>query len=269
MQLLVLALMVATSEPPSAATALTLGEVTGQTPMSLAPKLLPADTSPKIVGGSRKRVFAPGHSYWMTFWEAPEARAPTVCRRKTHGVTVSNRTVQWDDNAPETPLQIDWKSSGIAFGVTYPEPATPERCAGHVGYFGSAWEDDASTIAVIDKLLRTVTLAKGTTRLPYALSCRADDDDDACANPRELLASVRMDAISRIERKPTRYRTLSETRHANGHVSQIIQGDPAAPMDPVIHFFPSGGGRTLRVTLIGASEDVREVRLEHATVIYH
>ncbi len=269
MPLLVLALMVAASEPPPVAPTLTLGEVTGLPPASLAPRLFPQETARKIVGGSLKRLFVPGQSYRLTFWEAPEVRATMVCRRQTHAVTVGNRTVEWDDNAPESPLEKGPMSNGFAFGVTYPEPATSERCAGDVGYFGSTWEDEASTIAVIDRLLRTVTFAKGTTRLPFALSCQADDDDDACANPRELLASVRMDTIIWIERKPTRYRTLSQTRHANGHVSQIIQGDPAAPMDPVIHFFPSGGGRTLRITLIGASEDVREVRLESATVIYH
>ncbi len=192
-----------------------------------------------------------------------------VCRFQSHRVTLRNGTVEWADNAPEIPLEIDQTSSGMAIVSTYAELATKEQGASLTRYFVSAGVDNAFMIPVIDRLVQAVTLANGTKRLPSELFCQADAGDDACANPRELLASVRMDTIIWIERKPTRYRTLSETRPASSPSTRAIQGDRAAPMNPVVHFYPTTGGKTFVASPVGAPEGLHEVRLQRTTAIYH
>src|SRR3954464_4531979 len=107
------------------------------TPAELAAMLLgPADAA-RIVGGRIRPIFF-SRGYTIIVWERSMPVGPAICRQLTHTrlyiyLTAAGR--QGDPGVLLTSLQP--AESFEALGSTYPDRATPERCARVVGYVGN------------------------------------------------------------------------------------------------------------------------------------
>jgi hypothetical protein len=154
--------------------------------------------------------------------------------------------------------------------LSYPAPATADSCARQTGYVAPRIEDQASTLAVLDDLMEAMSLARGVNTLPFELTCEAEDGDDSCSNARAALANLPLSELMSVDFEPTEYQTVSVTPTGEGQSVRVRQAMPGAATIPIAAFGRSGpDGKSWRVTLNGASGELREIGLRRTTVIYH
>ena len=237
----------------------TAGELERATPAELAARLLPAADAARVVGGRIRadvRIFA----YEIGVWERSVPIGPTICRRPTHTRFYFDRTSLGRPGDPSVVLTaIGETESFETYGTTYPDPATPERCARLANYLGAAPGAAERTIRALTRLTDAIRAAAAPGPLPFALRCRTDAGDQPCGNERAALASLPLDLLWGVSFERGYYTRRDAQSAAPGEESM-----------PTMEFGMSGpDGRSWFVTLVGDRERFREVVMWRTMVIYH
>lgn len=222
----------------------TWGEATQLDPVALAVKLLPSETSRKVVGGRVVRKFVPGQQYWVGLWERAHPVGPMLCQRLTHSLELTNATAA--ERPPlDTPLTVKQTGSRLGFATSYPLPATGESCARLKSFVFAQEPNIAATVAALALLTTVMDKASGTTPLPFKITCNAPDGDPACVHARASLATLPLDALFGV----TFQRGLTSA---------------------TVEFGRSGlDGASWRIALVGFPSRLTEVRMTRSQIIYH
>jgi hypothetical protein len=238
--------------------------------INLARRVLPAPTATKIVGGGLRRRWLPGQVYGASFWEAPTAIGPMICRRRAHGVELANRSAPGGEPPLNTVLQVGEVESGDTFAPSYPARATSRSCASRRGYIAPARGREAATLAVLERLSDAMRLANGRAPLPFKITCREDGGNTACRDPRAALAGLPLDALFAIQFIATQYQTTSVVPgKAGGPSIWLRKAVPGARTIPVAAFGSSGtDGRSWRISFIDAPGAPSEIRMERMQIAY-
>lgn len=214
-------------------------------PLSVAAKLLPLETSRKIVGGRIARILVPGQVFWGDFWESATPIGPSLCQRRLHSVRFGN------PRAPEHPtddivLRTMEVKSGLSFGTSYPALASVTTCNKLQGYVTPVPSKSLSTIEALRGLNAVMGAASSDAPLNFEISCQAEKDDKACTNGRAALANLPLDVLFNVRFSPARDRW------------------------PTFEFGRSGrNGASWRVTLVRSGDSVKEIRMRRSQIIYH
>jgi hypothetical protein len=273
MSIFALALMLAHAACPPA-DPITVGDVARSDAVALAPKVLPPEIARRIVGGVVRRWMMPGHFYGAVFWEASAPIGPMLCRRRHHATHLSNPAMPGSSDDPNAVLSRSEIDSRDAFGTSYPQPASRESCARITGYAAVSADRSEATAAAIERLNDAMRAAAGPDPLPFALDCRADAGDNACAAPRSALANLPLEAIYGVAFDTGAYRTLRTMPGTDGGpatvVRQMVPHPDGRTATPTIQFgMAAPDGRSWRVTLVSENGRTTNVRLSHTMVIYH
>jgi len=237
----------------------TAGTLEHATPAALAALLLPPADAARIVGG---RIRADGRivGYAVAVWERSVPVAPTICRRPVHSRFYFDQSGLGRHGDPSLVLvTVSGTESFESFGTTYPDRATPERCAALDTYVGGPPHLAEPTIRALTRLTEAMRDAVAPGPLPFAMRCLSDYEERPCADERAALASL----------------PLSELRGISFENYYYAPRDapPAAPGEarmPTMQFGMSGpDGQSWFVTLIGDRDRLREVLMRRIMVIYH
>jgi hypothetical protein len=271
MRMLVLALAFVAGAPPEDARTIPLREATALPANELARRLLPSPIAGKIAGGVLHRRWLPGQVYTAVFWEPAIPVGSMLCRRIMHGIELSNASAPGDKDAPDTLLGIARLESGRAFASSYPARATSTTCAQQTGYISPRAEEEGKSLQSVARLVEAMTAANVDTPLPFKLSCKAEDGDNACVSPRVALANLPLGALFGVEFEPMRYRTNSVTPIDDGKRAIVVRQSLSGSDEiPIAAFGASGPDKkSWRVRLVGAPGALQEVHLQRTSIVYH
>jgi len=198
---------------------------------------------PRITGSSVRRQFLPGQVYRAVFEERAEPVSRYICRRRLHGVDLSNPTAPGHPDDPAVRLTMGNVSTGFGYRTAYPRRATHATCASDRGWITPYPHLVEPSLSALDQLTSAIGSAMRRGRLPFTITCQTEEGSDACADRRAALAALPLDVL------------------------MYVEFDNSVP---TVAFGPSGDdGRSWRVTLIRAGGRLTEVRMRRSTIIYH
>lgn len=246
---------------------LPVSDVAQATPVGLAPRVLPAETADRVTGGWVRRWWVPGQVYRALFWERSMPYGERFCARPVHVVQLSNRDAPGRDAPPDTPLALESLGEGVQYAPAYPQPATPDRCAELKGYIAGPDGVVQTQLEMIDRLTQAMAAAGGHDPLPFRLDCTGEDAE-ACADPRQALAGLPLDALLDVRRPHASELNRSERRPDGPRVYMEPRQD--ASWEAASFSFDSSGrdGRSWTVLLRGTAE-TESVELRRTTIIRH
>ena len=215
----------------------------------------------------------PGQVYRVVFWEAAEPAGATLCRRRFHGIDLSNPTASGHPDEPTIALTIGDRSSGLGYRSSHPDPAATSSCTKSQGWITPTPPRTAASLAALDHLTKAMRAAAGTTPLTFEIRCDDEEGGNACADGRRALSSLPLDALFHVSFDTGNYVTVSETPRGDGgtiRVRQMVSGQDSVPPTATFEFGMSEpDGRSWRVELVGPSDRLVEVRMRRTTIIYH
>lgn len=246
----------------------TWAEVDKKTPQQLSRMFLPPAAAANVIDGKLGRIWLPGQSFGLSLWTASRPAGPQLCHRVRHGLDLKNTNVGWAEvTPPDTALTVGEVRSRDQYATTYPRAATLETCAEPLGYLSPPENEREAALEALDRLVRAIDMARQSTKLPFALECRADDGDSACSNQRQALASLPLDVIYRVSfwTVDQRIRLYSE-QFGPELLLALNRSPPAAE----IEFGPSPpNGRSWRIMTESVDGRLSRILMRRTTVIYH
>jgi hypothetical protein len=246
---------------------LPVSEVAQAAPVVLAPKVLPAETADRVAGGWVRRWRGPGQVYRALFWERSMPHGERFCARPVHVVQLSNRDAPGHTAPPDTPLTLESLGEGVQYAPAYPLPATPERCAELKGYIAGPDGVVQAQLEMIDRLTLAMAAAGGHDPLPFRLTCTGEDAE-ACADPRQALAELPLDALLDVRRPHANELDRSERRPDGPRVYMEPRQD--APWEAARFGFDSSGRNHMSWTVVlQGADEVESVELRRTTIIRH
>jgi hypothetical protein len=237
----------------------TAGALEHATPAQLAAMLLPPADAARIVDG-RIHLIAFTLGYTVEVWERSVPVAPTICRRPAHTRLYFDQSSLGRYGDPSVVLiSVSGTESRDSYGTTYPDRATPERCAALTHYLGGSPLRAASMIQALTRVTEAMRAAAAPGALPFTLRCRDDHGEQPCTNERTALASLPLDALMGVA-------------FNRDHPARPGEAPPAPgePDPPTLEFgMAAPHGESWFVTLIGGADGLREVVMWRTMVIYH
>jgi hypothetical protein len=244
-----------------------LREILGLTGPALAARLLPAEEAARVTEGRLFGGMVPGLRFAI-LWERASVIGPTICGRRGYSGAVRTPPGETgrapdEDDAVATFADL---SSFEAVATTWPEPATPERCAPATAYVSSPAGRRHLTIAALNKLTAAMEAARRRGKLGFEITC--EEKASRCSNPRAALAQLPLEAIRavKIDAGDQLARVLTE----GGPFGFVVPG-PAnyVPQATIEIGMSKRDFRSWHVTLVEADGKVVKVVMKHLDIIYH